>query len=239
MSDQSSPATSDATADQANVWRMYRAVVGVGVGCALVIVVVYETTRPFIERNRTELRRQAVMDVLPGATNSTAFRETEEGRFEPALADEETDKLVFAGFDEDGALVGLAIEAQGMGYQDTIRLLYGYSFELEAVIGIRVLESRETPGLGDRIETDAEFLRNFEKLDVRLSEDGAALAHPIEFVKPGTKSQAWQIDGISGATISSQAAAEMLRDSTAWWIVRIRDRKSDFVPNSGEQQHGN
>ena len=60
--------------------------------------------------------------------------------------------LVFAGYDDNDQLVGLAIEAQAMGYQDVIRLIYGYSFEAQAIIGIRVLESRETPGLGDRIE---------------------------------------------------------------------------------------
>ena len=47
---------------------------------------------------------------------------------------------------------GSPIEAQGMGYQDVIRVLYGYSFADEAIIGIQVLESQETPGLGDRIE---------------------------------------------------------------------------------------
>ena len=45
-----------------------------------------------------------------------------------------------------------------MGYQDVIRVLYGYSFAEEAVVGIRVLESKETPGLGTRIETDPDFL---------------------------------------------------------------------------------
>ncbi len=239
MSDQVKPITVEQRTGQANVWRMYRAVVGVGIACALVIVVVYEVTRPIIERNRSELRRQAVMDVLPGAEISTAFRLNEDGRFEPASADDEVERVVFAGFDKNDVLVGLAIEAQGMGYQDTIRMLYGYSFDLEAIIGIRVLESRETPGLGDRVETDEQFLLNFEKLDVRLTEAGDELANPIEFVKPGAKSHAWQIDGISGATITSEATAKMLGDSAAWWIPRVQPHRSDFVRTGGEQQHGN
>ena len=46
-----------------------------------------------------------------------------------------------------------------MGYQDVIRiLLYGYSPEHQAIVGMRVLESRETPGLGDKIEKDPAFL---------------------------------------------------------------------------------
>ena len=49
------------------IWPMYRAVVGVGVACALVIVVVFEVTRPIIERNKLELRKQAIFDVLPAS----------------------------------------------------------------------------------------------------------------------------------------------------------------------------
>ena len=108
----------------------------------------------------------------------------------------------------------------------------------EAIIGIRVLESRETPGLGDRIETDLQFQKNFEKLDVRLNDAADALAHPIEFVKPGQKTADWQIDGISGATISSQATAEMLRLSADWWIPRVQARRQDFVHPKNEQPNG-
>ena len=116
-----------------------------------------------------------------------------------------------------------------MGYQDVIALLYGYAPEHEAVVGIRVLESRETPGLGDKIETDARFLANFERLDVSLTPDGAAPAHPIEPVKPGEKQHPWQIDGITGATISSHAVADILRRSTALWIPRVRPRLGAFT----------
>ena len=60
--------------------------------------------------------------------------------------------LVHAGYDAEERLVGLAIDAQGMGYQDNIRVLYSYSFEQDAIIGFKVLESKETPGLGDKVE---------------------------------------------------------------------------------------
>jgi electron transport complex protein RnfG len=129
---------------------------------------------------------------------------------------------VYAGYDEQQRLVGLAVEAHGMGYQDVIRVLYGYSFAQEAIIGIRVLESKETPGLGDKIETDADFLENFKRLDVSLSADRSALLHPIEPVKHGRKEHPWQVDGITGATISSVAIAEILSRSTTYWIPRIR-----------------
>jgi electron transport complex protein RnfG len=144
-------------------------------------------------------------------------------------ADTDSGDCLFAGYDDDGQLIGLAIETAGMGYQDLIRLLYGYSFDAEAVIGISVLESRETPGIGNRIEQDLAFLSNFEKLDVRLNRDRSAVANRIEFVQPGQKTRPWQIDGITGATISSRAVADMLGDSTADWIPRVNPRRDEFA----------
>lgn len=210
-------------------WPMIRAVVGVAVLCSLAIVLVYEWTRPVIRRNRIEMLEQAIVTVLPGATSSATFQLNDDGSFTAVRSDHEGDDLVYAGYNDGHELVGLAIVAQGMGYQDVIRLLYGYSFETEAILGISVLESRETPGLGDRIESDPDFLANFGELDVRLNPAGTALAHPIEFVKPGGKSAKWQLDGISGATITSQATAAMLRDSAEHWIHRVRARRADFL----------
>ena len=209
-------------------WSMYRALVGVGLLCGLLIVGVYELTRPVIARNRAQALQRAILQVLPEARSSATFRWVEDGRFEALQGDADGAPLAHAGYDAERRLVGLALAAEGMGYKDVIRLLYGYSFRERAVIGIRVLESRETPGLGDKIETDPDFLRNFERLDVSLSEDGSRILHPIEAVKQGEREHPWQVDGITGATISSVAIADILRRSTAWWIPRIERSLADF-----------
>lgn len=210
------------------VWPLYRAMVGVGLLCGLLIVGVFLLTRPVIERNRAEALERAIFRVLPDARSSRSFRFSEDGGFEPAVGTGGDAPAVHAGYDADGRLVGLAVEARGMGYQDVIHVLYGYAAAEDAIIGLQVLESRETPGLGDRIESDPAFLENFERLDVSLAAGGADLAHPIAAVKPGEKEHPWEIDGITGATISSVAVADLLRDSTAVWVPRIRRHLDDF-----------
>jgi electron transport complex protein RnfG len=209
-------------------WHMYRSMVGVGLLCGLLIVTVFEVTRPVIARNKAEALKRAIFQVLPDAGSSTTFRFEGEGHFASLEGEATGEQLVYAGYDTEHRLVGLAVEAQGMGYQDVIRLLYGYSFAHDAIVGIRVLESRETPGLGDKIETDADFLENFERLIVALTDDLSAIAHPIEFVKHGRKEQPWQVDGITGATISSAAISDILSRSTSYWIPRIRQNLNDF-----------
>jgi electron transport complex protein RnfG len=217
---------------QATTWQMYRAMVGVGLLCGLLIVTVYQVTLPVITRNEAAALERAIFQVLPDARVSATFRlDEEDDRFEE-LGELEGPtaggRLVYAGYDDAGQLVGLAIEAEGMGYADVIRVLYGYSFTRDAIVGIRVLASKETPGLGDRIETDASFLENFVRLDASPAPDGAGLANPIILVKPGEKTNPWEVDGITGATISSAAIADLLNQSASFWIPRVQRRAGDF-----------
>jgi electron transport complex protein RnfG len=210
-------------------WPMLRAMVSVGLLCGLFIATAFLTTRPAIERNRAQALQRAIFEVLPAAHSSASFQFTEIAGFERVgSGDKPVGPVIHAGFGEDGQLVGLAVEAAGMGYQDVIRILYGYAPRDSAIVGMRVLESRETPGLGDRIETDAPFQANFHQLDVSLTADHSRIAHPIEAVKQGTKDAPWQIDGITGATISSVAVADILRKSSAEWIPRIQLRVEQF-----------
>ena len=104
-----------------------------------------------------------------------------------------------------------------MGYQDLIGLIYGYSPARGQLTGMRVLASRETPGLGDKIITDPVFVDAFRGLAVPLSQDGARVAHAAQAVAAGKRSQPWQFDAITGATISSRAVAGIIAASTAQW----------------------
>ncbi len=208
-------------------WPMYRALVGVGVLCALLIVLVFEGTKPIIRANQIAAREQAIFLVLDGAVRAGTFRVTDQG-FEPASPDA-NGELVFAGYDASGELIGVALEAAGMGYQDTVRLLYGYRFDQQAIVGIQVLESRETPGLGTRIETDPDFLENFVRLDVSLDASGEDLANPITAVKEGEKTEPWEVDCITGATVTSQAVVSILDQSASTWMPRLSGQRSAFA----------
>ncbi|MBW1687048.1 MAG: FMN-binding protein, partial [Deltaproteobacteria bacterium] len=103
------------------------------------------------------------------------------------------------------------IPAEGAGFQDTIKLIYGYDPTRRRVVGMQVLESRETPGLGDKIIKDDSFLDCFR--DLAISPDVVA-------VKKG-RTQDNEIDAISGATISSLAVVRIINEANARWIERL------------------
>jgi electron transport complex protein RnfG len=178
-------------------------------------------TGPAIERNRAQALERAVFKVLPGAVSKRSWSFDESGKVRPATRDDSATETVHAGFDAAGQLVGVAVPGQGMGYQDIISVLFGYAPGTGTIIGLQVLASKETPGLGDKIEKDPAFLANFTALDVGLAGDGRSLANPVVAVKKGQKNAPWQVDGITGATISSQAIARILNTSGGRWLPAI------------------
>lgn len=179
----------------------------------LLVVLVFEWTKPAIEQNKREMIERAVFQVIPGATQRQDFVVNSDGIF-PAAGATAEGITVYAGYDAGGRLRGIAAEAAAQGYQDVIRLLYGYAPDCECITGIRVLKLSETPGLGDKIITDADFVANFNALEAKLNTSMSALANAIVTVKHGTKKHPWEIDAISGATISSTAVGKALNDST-------------------------
>lgn len=219
--------------EMTSAWSMYRAIVGIGALCALLIVTVYQTTAARIAENQARFLALAVSEVLPAAQSTFAIDVNEDGRLVEAT--EAPALPVFLGYDANAELVGAVVTAQGMGYQDNIRVLYSYSFDLDAIVGFKVLDSKETPGLGDKVETEAHFIANFEQLDATLSSDGASLLHPIVTVKQGEKTEAWQVDGITGATITSEAIGNILNDSANAWVpVLERHAPSITLPEQTE-----
>jgi electron transport complex protein RnfG len=194
-----------------------RAVYGMLTGIALVagfaIALAHELTAPRVARERAAAISEAVLAVLPGAATWRAFAVDGEGNLAPLEAGE-TGAAVYAGYDAAQRLVGFAVAAEGMGYQDRIRLVYGIDPVQRRLLGLQVLESRETPGLGARIVDDPAFLEPFRGLSLVLD----AAWQPRSLVLASGERRPGEIDGITGATISSAAVARIVSDSIlAWW----------------------
>jgi electron transport complex protein RnfG len=177
----------------------------------LIIVTAYESTLPSITAHRELMLEQAVFKVLPGTTSLRRMVHRD-GRLTIVERERKGEEVILGGYTADGRLVGYAIPGAGPGFQDTIRLLYGYLPEGRKVVGMEILDSRETPGLGDKIYKDAAFVANFASLSVDPE---------IVAVKKGNKSAPNQIDAITGATISSKAVVKIINTANALWLPRL------------------
>jgi len=191
-----------------------RLIATLGVGgliSGLLIVAVFEATLPTITEYQARVLREAVFRVLPGVARMQPLVYGDSGLRAAGDGDGDTAE-VFAGYDTADRFVGYAIPGDGPGFQDTIRLLYGYSPKSRRVVGMEVLDSRETPGLGDKIYKDAEFVGNFRSL---------AVDPEIVAVKKGTKSGDNEVDAITGATISSKAVVRIINETHREWAPRL------------------
>ena len=198
---------------------LIRTLGGVAALSGLLIVLVVEWTAPIIEQNRKEAIARAIFEVVPGAVSNQPYMLTDTLTLDDGSAAD--GERIYAAYDKDNQLKGIALATEGQGYQDVIQILYGYNPACQCVTGMKVLKHAETPGLGDLILKDPPFRANFEALDVSLNAAGDGIANPVNAVKNGTKQNPWEIDSISGATVSSVAIGKMIRLHTAKILPKL------------------
>ena len=179
----------------------------------LLVVLVYELTKPIIAENQRLATERAIFKILPHAKSRLTFV-IKEGSLQQVNENEKLEgELIYAGYDADNQLVGIALNAAEQGYQDIIKLLYGYDPDVGCITGYDVLKSTETPGFGTKITTDEAFLANFTCLDAKVNSQFTALVNTIKTVRHGTKQNPWEIDAIAGSTITSNALGRMFNQS--------------------------
>jgi len=160
-------------------------VVGFISGVALVFV--YRYTAPLILENQIKETEDAIFKVFPEGTSFEKSKKI---------------KNVFLVKNKSGKSLGYAFTAEGNGYQGRIKLMAGVKPDLKTLSGIEILESQETPGLGQEITTK-KFKDQFRKLF------SIPKILSIKGKKPvGTN----QIEAITGATISSKAVVGILNN---------------------------
>lgn len=184
----------------------------------LLLVVVYLYTLPMIEANKAAALERAIYKVLPGCTNFETLV-LENGKLgemteAKAAAGGEAPKAIYAGRDSLGQLIGFAIPSDEPGFQDVIAGIMGYQPEKKMIIGFEVLESKETPGLGDKIIKDQAFTVQFEALSVEPE---------IVVVKKGEKQNPNEVEAITGATISSKTVVKLLNKGMGEWQGAIEE----------------
>jgi len=188
--------------------------------CGALIVGSNIVTLARIRHNQEFIMRESVTQLLPGLQKQVIYGYNAAGDLTilPSLEGENV-KRMFAGYDASGKFLGVVVEASERGYADLISGMYAYLPEKKVVSGFQVVDMRETPGLGSRIGSDPKFAENFQQLDA---------THPIKAVKHGTKQNPWEIDAISGATISSRAVGRMLQKSVQE-IAPVIDKNLDRI----------
>lgn len=187
-------------------WRLVGTLGLAGVLAGLLIVTVFRSTQPAIEAHKALVLQMAIDEVLNGPHRYDTLYLSEgvlTTRVPEGIAPRVPEQI-YLGYDRNERPLGYAIVAGAPGFQDVVRLIFGYDPMTRRVLGMKVLESKETPGLGDKIEKDSVFVAQF-----------AGAQPPLVGVKPGraTGTDAGEVDMITGATISSRAVIKIINNA--------------------------
>lgn len=189
--------------------------------CGLIIVAAYQGTYSAVQENKRIAVERAVFKVVPAAKSIVEYFALADGELRKVGAGEMAPVgavKFYAGYDEAGKLADIAAEGAAKGYSDFVRILFSWDPVKNQVTGFSVVASRETPGIGDKITVDKDFLANFP---LEAKPDGKALAHEIRTVKHGSKTNPWEIDAIAGATITSRAVGKAINDTAQMLLPRL------------------
>ena len=163
-------------------------------------------TKPKIAFHRMEALKAAIGEVLP-AHDSYEKVETEFG------------PLYVASKSESDTPIGVAFMAVGSGFQGELRIMVGLTPDMTKLTGIKVLEQIETPGLGTKIVVDPSNKQDPYWFPAQFN--GIVVAPEIVVLKNAKPTRNNEVQGITGATISSKAVAIILNEQiaefqTAW-----------------------
>jgi electron transport complex protein RnfG len=153
---------------------------------------------PRIEANRRAALTSAVFEVVPGTVRYTERR--------VGL------RSIYECFDAEGTSLGWAIPASDFGFQDQIDVVFGLSLDGASILGLSVVDNKETPGLGNRIVEDA----------WRAQYAGLDTGQAVTVVKRPRRDESREVQAISGATISSQAVTRIVNDTNRELVPELR-----------------
>ncbi len=186
---------------KSNLFTLIFAIV-MGVICSLVLTAVAQWITPLRKANEDAERYRNVLEVFnisiaEGAANQEIIRTFEE-------------KVTIVGSDPanpDYYLYGrlIAIPAQGPGLWGPIERLIGLAQDGVTITAVSFYKQEETPGLGGEI-AGKDFTDRFINKKLFDVEGRAAL----KLVRPGTSEGAYQVDAISGATMTSDKVQALI-----------------------------
>ena len=160
----------------------------IGLISGISLALVYNYASPLIEKNQNNKTEKAIFTIFPEGKKYTT--------------NDTKGENVFKVVDSESRLLGFAFLAEGNGYQGAIKIMAGIKPDLKTLIGIEILESQETPGLGQEI-TENNFKTQFKSLST---------VPEIIYIKNAKPTKPNEIEAITGATISSRAVISILND---------------------------
>lgn len=190
--------------------------------CTSLVAATYQLTRERIAANQKALLEQSLQPALAGVFFDSGVSESRLVLAPPHALPGNDAAVIYRVFANEQPVAALFAVTARDGFSGPIRILLGVEYD-GTVTGIRILQHRETPGLGDRIEsTRSDWVFQFDR---RSMGDPVVTGWAI-------RSDGGEFDQLTGASVTPRAVIKALRDTLIYFDAH---RDEIFLADATEE----
>ena len=209
---------------EASIVRSGLTLAAIAAVCTSLVALTWKATDARITANEQAWLEQSLQPALSGLFFDSGISDSRLTIPAPHDLPGSGDAVVYRVYSGEAPVAALFVVSARDGYAGAIRLLVGIDIE-GAVTGVHVLEHRETPGLGDGIESSkSDWARQFA---------GRSFGDPVV--------SGWKIrrdggefDQLTGASVTTRAVVKAIRETLTYF-----ENNSDAVfaaPADGHEE---
>lgn len=200
---------------------MYAAILGAV--CALLLAGASQLTAPYRDANARAEEIRNILNVLEVPVSPTSSSQELLKLFEAKVKEEtqgDTTFFIYSEPAEEERVRAVAVRFGGSGVWGPMKGLLSLEPDMKTIRGITFYEQEETPGLGGEIQS--QWFRN--QFRGKVIEDEAG--NPgIRILRGRKASAANEVDGISGATLTSAKVETILNDAIERMLEKREGRE--------------
>lgn len=190
--------------------------------CTALVAATYQLTEERIAANEKALLEQSLQPALSGLFYDSGVSESRLVLQPPHELPGSDPAIIYRVFAEDQPVAALFVVTARDGFSGPIRILLGVDIA-GVVTGVRILQHRETPGLGDKIvSARSDWVFQF---DGRSMRDPAVTGWAI-------KGDGGEFDQLTGASITPRAVLKAIRDTLLYFDAH---RDEIFLADATEE----
>ena len=175
--------------------------------CTALVAFTYQLTDERIAMNEQAWLEQSLQPALSGVFFDSGISESVVTIPAPHTLPGSDDAIIYRVYSGESPVAALFVVSARDGYAGAIKMLVGVDIKGK-VTGVHVLAHRETPGLGDRIESDkTDWVRQF---------DGRSLGEPV-VGNWKIKRDGGEFDQLTGASVTPRAVVKAIRETLEYF----------------------
>ena len=171
--------------------------------CTTFVALTFQLTDERIDANRQAWLEQSLQPVLAGVSFDSGISDSKLTVPSPSGLPGDGDAIIYRVYSGGTPAAALFVVSARDGYSGAIEMLVGVDAN-GAVTGVHVLAHRETPGLGDLVETG--------KSDWAMQFKGRSLGNPVS-AGWAVRRDGGDFDQLTGATITPRAIVKAVRET--------------------------